>query len=93
MIVELNTLIDLIESDLADTGSTVGGEGVSHLDVESLARTLGTSEYHLRRMFSSLAGMSLSEYVRRRRMTVAAADVAAGRGLLGHRGPLRIRID
>lgn len=83
MIAELNTLIDLIESDLADTGSTVGGEGVSHLDVESLARTLGTSEYHLRRMFSSLAGMALSEYVRRRRMTVAAADVAAGRGLLG----------
>ncbi|MEV8516865.1 helix-turn-helix domain-containing protein [Dactylosporangium sp. NPDC051484] len=29
-------------------------------------------------MFSSLAGMPLSEYVRRRRMTVAAADVVRG---------------
>jgi AraC-like DNA-binding protein len=38
----------------------------------------------LRRMFSSLAGMPLSEYVRRRRMTVAAAEVVTGIGdLLG----------
>ena len=44
----------------------------------------GTTEYHLRRMFSSLAGMPLSEYVRRRRMTVAAAEVVSGSGdLLG----------
>ena len=38
----------------------------------------------LRRMFSSLAWMPLSEYVRRRRMTVAAAEVVTGIGdLLG----------
>jgi len=43
-----------------------------------LAVSLGTTEYHVRRMFSSLAGMPLSEYVRRRRLTVAAADVIAG---------------
>jgi AraC family transcriptional regulator len=34
-------------------------------------------------MFSSLAGMPLSEYIRRRRMTVAAADVIGDRDLLG----------
>jgi hypothetical protein len=34
----------------------------------------------LRRMFSWLAGMPLSEYVRRRRMTVAAAEVVTGIG-------------
>nr|WP_244332982.1 helix-turn-helix domain-containing protein [Gordonia polyisoprenivorans] len=33
-------------------------------------------------MFSSLTGMPLSEYVRRRRMTVAAADVIAGAPVL-----------
>ena len=32
----------------------------------------------LRRMFSSLAGMPLSEYVSCRRMTVAAAEVVTG---------------
>src|SRR6185436_2287970 len=69
MISALNRLVDLIEESLT-------GE----FDVKGVARTLGTTEYHLRRMFSSLAGMPLSEYVRRRRMTVAAADVVTGSG-------------
>ncbi|WP_030779636.1 AraC family transcriptional regulator [Streptomyces sp. NRRL S-920] len=47
------------------------------VDVGELARTAATSEYHLRRMFSALAGMPLSEYVRRRRLTVAGAEVLA----------------
>ncbi|MFF9900407.1 GyrI-like domain-containing protein [Streptomyces longispororuber] len=69
MISALNQLVDLVEEHLAED-----------LDVGGLARALGTTEYHLRRMFSSLAGMPLSEYVRRRRMTVAAADVVRGKG-------------
>ncbi|MFI9769553.1 GyrI-like domain-containing protein [Streptomyces sp. NPDC052415] len=67
MISALNQLVDLVEEHLAE-----------ELDVDRLAGSLGTTEYHLRRMFSSLAGMPLSEYVRRRRMTVAAADVVRG---------------
>ncbi|MFH8745759.1 GyrI-like domain-containing protein [Streptomyces rimosus] len=54
----------------------------SHLDrqieVSQLARIAMTSEYHFRRMFSALAGVSLSEYIRRRRLTVAGAEVLAG---------------
>ena len=71
MIASLNTLVDFVEVHLAET-----------IDVSELATTLGTTEYHLRRMFSALSGMSLAEYVRRRRMTVAAADVIAGHPLL-----------
>ncbi|WP_033443378.1 AraC family transcriptional regulator [Saccharothrix sp. NRRL B-16314] len=67
MILALNRLVDLVDEHLTE-----------ELDVGGLARELGTTEYHLRRMFSSLAGMPLSEYVRRRRMTVAAADVVRG---------------
>ncbi|MET9857327.1 AraC family transcriptional regulator [Streptomyces sp. NPDC006450] len=67
MISALNQLVDLVEEHLAE-----------ELDVNGLAGETGTTEYHLRRMFSSLAGMPLSEYVRRRRMTVAAADVVRG---------------
>ncbi|MDX2937279.1 AraC family transcriptional regulator [Streptomyces ipomoeae] len=48
------------------------------IDVAGLARVAATSEYHLRRMFSALAGMPLSEYIRRRRLTVAGAEVLAG---------------
>ena len=64
MIAALNRLVEHIEDHL-----------VEEIDVPGLAASLGTTEYHLRRMFSSLAGMPLSEYVRRRRMTVAAAEV------------------
>ncbi len=49
-----------------------------HIEVSVLARITVTSEYHFRRLFSSLAGMPLSEYVRRRRLTVAGAEVLAG---------------
>ncbi|GAA2667293.1 MULTISPECIES: AraC family transcriptional regulator [Actinosynnema] len=52
------------------------------VDVAELARIALTSEHHLRRMFSALAGMPLSEYVRRRRLTLAAAEVVAGRRTL-----------
>ncbi|MFJ6431168.1 GyrI-like domain-containing protein [Streptomyces sp. NPDC091416] len=48
------------------------------IDVAEAARIAMTSEYHLRRMFSALAGMPLSEYIRRRRLTVAGAEVLAG---------------
>ncbi|MFI2783100.1 AraC family transcriptional regulator [Streptomyces sp. ALB3] len=54
----------------------------SHLDepieAAALARVAMTSEYHFRRMFSALAGLPLSEYIRRRRLTVAGAEVLAG---------------
>ncbi|MFB2581329.1 GyrI-like domain-containing protein [Herbiconiux sp. P15] len=72
MIAELNRLVELVERNLT-------GE----IDVAELATGLGTTEYHLRRMFSSLAGMPLSEYIRRRRMAIAAADVLGGDELLG----------
>ncbi len=67
MISALNQLVDLVEEHLGE-----------ELDLGGPAAGLGTTEYHLRRMFSSLAGMPLSEYVRRRRMTVAAGDVVRG---------------
>lgn len=35
-------------------------------------------ECHFRRLFSALAGVPLSEYIRRRRLTVAGAEVLAG---------------
>ncbi|AZN39044.1 AraC family transcriptional regulator [Paenibacillus albus] len=45
------------------------------LDVRAAAKLALCSEYHFQRMFSFLAGVSLSEYVRRRRMTLAALEL------------------
>lgn len=67
MIGTLNALVDLIEQRTDD-----------EIDLAVFAREHGTTEYHLRRMFSSLAGMPLSEYVRRRRMTLAGAELVVG---------------
>lgn len=71
MIATLNQLVELIEKNLDN-----------EIDVQGLAGSLGTTEYHLRRMFSSLAGMPLSDYVRRRRMAIAAGDLASGSRVL-----------
>lgn len=71
MIEILNRLVDEIERRIDED-----------IDVDALAESMGTTGYHARRMFSSLAGMPFSEYVRRRRMTVAAADVVGGEELL-----------
>ncbi len=43
------------------------------IDFQKLAQIACCSEYHFRRMFSFLAGMSLGEYIRNRRLTVAAS--------------------
>ncbi|MFJ2551141.1 GyrI-like domain-containing protein [Microbacterium sp. NPDC087591] len=67
MIGTLNALVDLVEQRMDD-----------EIDVSAFAGEHATTEYHLRRMFSSLAGMPLSEYVRRRRMTRAGAELVAG---------------
>ncbi|MEV2243654.1 AraC family transcriptional regulator [Streptomyces sp. NPDC049970] len=67
MLDRLNQAMEHIESDLDRP-----------IDVAGLARIAMTSEYHFRRMFSALAGLPLSEYIRRRRLTVAGAEVLAG---------------
>ncbi len=63
----LNALVELVEQ-----------RHDAPVDVTDVARRHGTTEYHLRRMFSALAQMPVSEYVRRRRMTLAAADLVHG---------------
>ncbi|MEV0191015.1 AraC family transcriptional regulator [Kitasatospora purpeofusca] len=67
MLERLNRAMEYIEEHLDGT-----------VDAGELARIATTSEYHFRRLFSALAGMPLSEYLRRRRLTLAGAEVLAG---------------
>ncbi|MFE3379817.1 AraC family transcriptional regulator [Streptomyces anulatus] len=64
MLERLNDAMEHIEAHLGE-----------RIEAAELARIAMTSEYHFRRMFSALAGLPLSEYIRRRRMTVAGAEV------------------
>ncbi|WP_416970212.1 AraC family transcriptional regulator [Streptomyces sp. 4F14] len=71
MLERLNQAMDHIEAHLDQD-----------IDAADLARIATTSEYHLRRLFPALAGLPLSEYIRRRRLTVAGAEVLADRQTL-----------
>ena len=47
----------------------------NEIDFKEVARIAFCSEYHFQRMFSFLTGISLSEYIRRRRLTIAAFEL------------------
>lgn len=60
----LNDAIGYIEEHLTD-----------EMDYEQLGKTACCSSYHFQRMFTYMAGISLSEYIRRRKMSLAAVDL------------------
>ncbi len=64
---KLNAALEDIEAHLTD-----------EIDYERLGRIACCSAYHFQRMFGYLAGVPLSEYIRRRRMSLAAVDLQSG---------------
>ncbi|WP_404427452.1 AraC family transcriptional regulator [Ureibacillus chungkukjangi] len=48
---------------------------MNEIDFKVVARIAHCSEYHFKRMFSFLAGIPLSEYIRRRRLSLAALEL------------------
>ncbi len=60
----MNNAIDYIESNLQDK-----------MDYEKVAQVACCSVYHFQRMFSFITNVPLSEYVRRRKMTLAAFEL------------------
>ncbi|MDA1477058.1 AraC family transcriptional regulator [Bacillus changyiensis] len=60
----MNNALDYIEDHLDH-----------EIDYKKLAQAALCSEYHFSRMFSALSGISLSEYIRRRRLTLAAFEL------------------
>lgn len=63
-ITKLNATIGYIEEHLAE-----------EIDYQQLGKLACCSSYHYQRMFGYMAGMPLSEYIRRRRMSRAAVDL------------------
>lgn len=64
----MNEAMQYIEKNLTD-----------HIDFKEVARLAYCSEYHFKRMFTFLAGVTLSEYIRRRRLTLAAFELRDNR--------------
>ncbi len=61
----MNAALSYIEENLTE----------GDIDFKEVAKRAYCSEYHFKRMFSFLAGVSLSEYIRRRRLTLAAFEL------------------
>lgn len=63
----LNQSMNYIEEHLTD-----------EIDYEQLGRIACCSAYHYQRMFAYMAGIPLAEYIRRRKMSLAAVDLQNG---------------
>ncbi|MFJ7735778.1 GyrI-like domain-containing protein [Lysinibacillus sp. NPDC097287] len=66
--------MDLLKS-MNDAMRYIEDHLTSEIDFKMVARVANCSEYHFTRMFSFLAGITLSEYIRRRRMSLAAFEL------------------
>lgn len=60
----MNRAIEYVETHLSE-----------EIDYEQVARIACCSTYHFQRMFSFITGVPLSEYIRRRRLTLAAFEL------------------
>ncbi|MEK3946059.1 AraC family transcriptional regulator [Paenibacillus sp. FSL H3-0310] len=60
----MNSAMEYIETNLADT-----------ISFDEIAQIACCSTYHFQRMFPFITGVSLSEYIRRRRLTLAAFEL------------------
>ena len=63
--------LDYIEEHLQDS-----------LTVEELAKIAGFSTYHYYRVFTAYVGIPVMEYIRRRRLAYAAAELAHGKSII-----------
>ena len=60
----LNEALNYMEEHMTD-----------EIDIRQLGRIACCSSYHFQRMFTYMAGIPLSEYIRRRKMSLAAVDL------------------
>src|SRR5690554_6298473 len=67
MLRELNQVMDYIEDHLRD-----------NLSLEIISEYAGVSDYHFRKIFFYLSGMTLSEYIKTRKLSEANKDLLHG---------------
>ncbi|TCP69075.1 AraC family transcriptional regulator [Baia soyae] len=67
MVQEFNDVMNYIETHLTEE---ISGKEISKM--------VGLSDYHFKRMFSYMAGMSLNEYIKNRRLSVANVELING---------------
>lgn len=61
--------VDFIEDNLTE-----------HIDIDAVARRAYSSSFHFQRMFHALTDVTVAEYVRKRRLTLAARELSTSGG-------------
>jgi len=67
----MNNAIDYIEDNITEK-----------LDIEKVAKIALSSTFHFQRMYHMITGVTISEYIRRRRLTLAAQDIISGEKII-----------
>lgn len=63
----MNQAVEYLESNLTNK-----------IDIEQAARVACSSPYHFQKMYHIITGVTVAEYIRRRRLTLAAQEILAG---------------
>ncbi|HBL06823.1 MAG TPA: AraC family transcriptional regulator [Clostridium sp.] len=66
IIKDINNAIEYIEDNLG-----------SNISIDEIAKVAFTSRYHFQRMFHALTGVTLTEYIRNRRITLAGEELSS----------------
>lgn len=67
----LNKALAYIEDNLTDSE-----------DIKAIAAEANTSHFHFQRMFAIITDITVAEYIRRRRLTLAAGEIQQGKEIL-----------
>lgn len=63
----MNEAVDYIEANITEK-----------VDIEKVAKIALSSVFHFQRMYHVITGITVAEYIRRRRLTLAAQDIISG---------------
>ncbi|EGW41797.1 AraC family transcriptional regulator [Desulfosporosinus sp. OT] len=67
----MNRAVEYLEANLTEK-----------LDIEKVAKIALSSPFHFQRMYHMITGVTIAEYVRRRRLTLAAQDILSGKKII-----------
>lgn len=63
----MNNAVEYLEANITEK-----------IDIEEVAKIALSSTFHFQRMYHMITGVTIAEYVRRRRLTLAAQDILSG---------------
>jgi AraC family transcriptional regulator len=67
----MNNAVEYIEANITEK-----------IDIEEVAKIALSSTFHFQRMYHMITGVTIAEYIRRRRLTLAAQDIISGEKII-----------